>query len=469
MAIDYLTNSENFKNHRENMYGIKRTIKQFGTLDMLFFDGKDEHTQYEQLLLYVQIRAAALLGVDLFVSSDKQNLLLNREYNWITELANGKNTDLPTLKSSNAGEDVSEKNEFYKRIMPVYRALREDYKGRSIFQWIFNHKQYVAVRDSYYAIEKLIKDITGDSKKTITAEYRAHKSQIAAYSNEEIQAIEEQEEIARARLENEEEIDNEIQAEPSKKDDTKELEEQNRIEEENRKREIEEQKRCNEEEKRKQIEKAELEKMIALTDEANRLNTKDATPEERCEALEKNSVYRKEIENFLKETLSQLNGDDERTINQLITAISSGIHQSDNAVEMCHAIFDAISMVYSDRVNDADDIKAVQVMTDMVVAKIVFPGNESMQKLYSGHALLNKKDLNEYFKVDTSVIQRAKNEYRSDANELYAVDPNNPMERQALGLYKEDIKLDIDDVNLSVSDKIDDDQSIDFNDSTITI
>lgn len=469
MAIDYLKHGENFKNHRGTMYEIKRTIKQFGTLDMFIIDEEKEHTQYEQLLHYVQIRASALLGVDLFVSSDNQSILLDRNYNWITELARGKNTTLPTLRLSQNGNDIPEKNEFYERIMPLYRALREDYKGRSIFQWIFNHKQYVAVRDSYYAVEKLIKDITGDSKKTITAEYRVHKSQIAAFSAEEIQAIEEQEELARARLENEEEIENEIQADTSKKDNTKELEEQQRVEEENRKREIEERKRREQEEKRQKIEKAELERMLALTDEAKHLNTNGVTPEERCEALEKNSVYKKEIEDFLKETLSQLNGDDEKTIKQLLTAISSGIHQSDNKVEMCHAIFDAICLVYSNRVSDADDIKAVQVMTDMVAAKLVFPGDKSMQKLYSGHALLNKKNLDEYFKVDKSVIQRAKDGYRSDANELYMVDPNNPMEKQAQGLYKEGVKLEFEDDKLSVSDRVDDDQSIDFDDTVISV
>lgn len=49
------------------------------------------------------------------------------------------------------------------------------------------------------------------------------------------------------------------------------------------------------------------------------------------------------------------------------------------------------------------------------------------------------------------------------------VDPNNPMERQALGLYKEGANIDSVDDDISVSEKIDDDQAIDFDDSVISI
>ena len=69
--------------------------------------------------------------------------------------------------------------------MPLYRALREDYKGRSIFQWIFNHEKYVAVRDSYRAVERLIKNLTGDSQAVLDAEYNDHKNNIKPRTEEE--------------------------------------------------------------------------------------------------------------------------------------------------------------------------------------------------------------------------------------------------------------------------------------------
>lgn len=148
-------------------------------------DGKEEHTQYEKLLRLVSLQASSLLSVDLFERKNCTLFTLYDNPNWFDDLVKGKKTELPTLRSDRSADDTSEKEEVYQSLMPLYRALREDYKGRSIFQWIFNHEKYVAVRDSYRAVERLIKNLTGDSQAVLDAEYNDHKNNIKPRTEEE--------------------------------------------------------------------------------------------------------------------------------------------------------------------------------------------------------------------------------------------------------------------------------------------
>ena len=62
---------------------------------------------------------------------------------------------------------------------PAYRALRESFSKRWWFEWIFNHKQYVAERDALKVMENLITSIGGYTKAEINAEYKAQKSLIS--------------------------------------------------------------------------------------------------------------------------------------------------------------------------------------------------------------------------------------------------------------------------------------------------
>lgn len=68
--------------------------------------------------------------------------------------------------------DETDLGNFYSVAIPTYHALKKDYKSRSVFQWIFNHKKYVAVRDSYKAVEKMIKSVTGISQEDLDQKYR---------------------------------------------------------------------------------------------------------------------------------------------------------------------------------------------------------------------------------------------------------------------------------------------------------
>ena len=62
---------------------------------------------------------------------------------------------------------------------PAYRALKDSFSKRWWFEWIFNHKQYVAERDALKIMENLITSIGGYTKSELKAEYKVQKSTIA--------------------------------------------------------------------------------------------------------------------------------------------------------------------------------------------------------------------------------------------------------------------------------------------------
>ena len=64
--------------------------------------------------------------------------------------------------------------------IPAYRALRDGFSKRWWFEWIFNHKQYVAERDALKVMENLITSIGGYTKAELDAEYKANKTFISA-------------------------------------------------------------------------------------------------------------------------------------------------------------------------------------------------------------------------------------------------------------------------------------------------
>ena len=52
----------------------------------------------------------------------------------------------------------------YNMFMPTYFAIKEKFEKRWWIEWIFNHKQYVAERDSLKAMDGLFRELTGYGK-----------------------------------------------------------------------------------------------------------------------------------------------------------------------------------------------------------------------------------------------------------------------------------------------------------------
>ena len=100
--------------------------------------------------------------------------------NWFKHAQNvaiGKATDanLPTTKENATDAD---KKIIYDTFLPAYRAIKEKFEKRSFLQFIFNHAQYVAERDSLRAIEGIVTTLTGEGKAGLDAAYAQYKIEL---------------------------------------------------------------------------------------------------------------------------------------------------------------------------------------------------------------------------------------------------------------------------------------------------
>ena len=118
-------------------------------------------------------------------------------------VAIGKETEanLPTTKENATDAD---KKIIYDTFLPAYRAIKERFEKRSFWQFIFNHAQYTAERDSLRAIEGVVTTLTGEGKAGLEAAYAQYKIElptsntIEALAHESVRADVEKVEAARA-------------------------------------------------------------------------------------------------------------------------------------------------------------------------------------------------------------------------------------------------------------------------------
>lgn len=104
---------------------------------------------------------------------------------WDTALkvGNGKKVEKPLpsiddLQENTFGWDDqrAKKDNIYAAFMPVYRALKESFDKRPFWQWITNHAQYVAERDSLDALSGLLISLTGETKAEINKALSDYKN-----------------------------------------------------------------------------------------------------------------------------------------------------------------------------------------------------------------------------------------------------------------------------------------------------
>ena len=131
--------------------------------------------------------------------------------NWWKVALNGKGkTDkpLPIMNFTTSEEDASlVKDQIYATLLPAYRALKESFDKRSVFQWIFNHRQYTAERDSLKVIKNIMLSLTGDSVETFNEKYEAYKVELPTSNITEMHRIEKtRERMTAAALAGQEEL-----------------------------------------------------------------------------------------------------------------------------------------------------------------------------------------------------------------------------------------------------------------------
>ena len=174
---------------------------------------QDENNVYERLTEYVKDWAESVFGVYTNKNGELVSLPEDEEGNeckeWLQAVAgkvtplvgdwyqvalkgakNGAFSSLPQLEQRGLkGPDeglsahAQVNNAVQSTFFPAYRALRDSFSERSIFQWIFNHKQYTAERDARKGMTSLITSMTGCSKAELDVQYVQHKQ---AFTEEEI-------------------------------------------------------------------------------------------------------------------------------------------------------------------------------------------------------------------------------------------------------------------------------------------
>lgn len=70
----------------------------------------------------------------------------------------------------------AQKDNIYAAFMPAYRALKESFDKRPFWQWITNHAQYVAERDSLAALSGLLISLTGETQAEINKALSDYKN-----------------------------------------------------------------------------------------------------------------------------------------------------------------------------------------------------------------------------------------------------------------------------------------------------
>jgi len=109
------------------------------------------------------------------LSTERSELMLDW-WNVARQVGAGKNVENTLPRFYDATEET--KQHVYDTFLPAYRAIKESFQKRSIFQYIFNHSQYVAERDSLRALEGVIATLTGDGKEAIGARLDAYVAEI---------------------------------------------------------------------------------------------------------------------------------------------------------------------------------------------------------------------------------------------------------------------------------------------------
>ena len=72
----------------------------------------------------------------------------------------------------------------YNMFIPTYHAIKEKFEKRWWIEWIFNHKQYVAERDSLKAMDGLFRELTGFGKFVVEQKLDNFKKELQEMRND---------------------------------------------------------------------------------------------------------------------------------------------------------------------------------------------------------------------------------------------------------------------------------------------
>ena len=103
------------------------------------------------------------------------------------DIGRGKKVENTLTKIQNPNSEDCDA--VYGMFLPTYRAIKDSFDKRSIFQWIFNHKQYVAERDSLRALSGIITSLTGESKAALDKMVEDNRETMPTSDKEDLEAF----------------------------------------------------------------------------------------------------------------------------------------------------------------------------------------------------------------------------------------------------------------------------------------
>ena len=92
------------------------------------------------------------------------------------DVVDGKWVRNPIPQIRNASE--ADKKAVYDELIPAYRALKDSFDKRWWFEWIFNHDQYIAERESIKALKGVMLSLTGDTEDELNAALAKHREEV---------------------------------------------------------------------------------------------------------------------------------------------------------------------------------------------------------------------------------------------------------------------------------------------------
>ena len=108
---------------------------------------------------------------------DKDNLPENW-WNVAMKVGRGKNVENTLPQLPDFIVDDADKETVFNTLLPAYRALTEKFEKRSVFQWIFNHSQYTAERDSINVLKGVITTLTKCTPEELDSKLKTYQDNI---------------------------------------------------------------------------------------------------------------------------------------------------------------------------------------------------------------------------------------------------------------------------------------------------
>ena len=167
---------------QETLFDWEYKVDAMGTFEMNDgYEVSDILDKYKRFTGFLQERVTRLVKItqnispfcDLNIPRDK---FPKNWWDTAINIADGNEPKNALPKIINATEE--DKRVVYGELIPAYRALKDSFDKRWWFEWIFNHKQYTAERDSIKALKGVMMALTGATEQDIKNQLEEHRDSV---------------------------------------------------------------------------------------------------------------------------------------------------------------------------------------------------------------------------------------------------------------------------------------------------